>query len=527
MALLRIGNFDFRFGPKRAVNPVNYDDEEPYMPGGGDAGAQDDYAGGEYDGGYADDGYDAGYADDGYDDEPLYDDDGGYGYEDGRGADYYDEEYYDGYGEGDEYADEYAEGYADGYGEEPYYDDGYGEGPVYPQGWPGEALRFADEHDWVTWLLLALFPPLGIWLLWRNRRYNRNVTIALTALSALWMVLALVLLFANPFGKRSDTIIEPEPVGAATQGMTDQSQQPAENAAQVVAEEEVDDATAVYLAEDQPYYHKQDDCVNIPEDSTLVRVNESTAIERSLLACPYCLGSLYSDGQWDLIFVNGDTEDRSNIQVYCSRYNSHFHTDPSCSDLGSDAHVVSLKDALMMSKTTCEICCPSSGKLVYCTLDGTYYHVKSDCSGMKNASRVTYAEARVIGKKRCPRCIGGKDETEVAAAKAAQSGENAFGTGATYYVWATPKGQYYHIEEHCSGMQNAQRVPLADMLKAGRPACPTCAPNAETVVYGQQGNPYYHSNNTCSGMTRPVQGILVNAMAAGLQRCPVCWKEAS
>lgn len=520
MALLRIGNFDFRFGPKRAANLTNYEDEEPYMPGGGRVDPDDGYEGGQYDGGYEDDGYG----------DDLYEDDGGYGYDDGRGADYYDEDYYDGYGEyGEGYPDEYGDEYGDEYDEEPYYDDraGYDDGPVYPQGWTGEALRFADEHDWVTWLLLVLLPPAGIWLLWRRQRYSRNVTIALTALSALWMTLALVLLIFKPFRSRGDAVITPQPVGAATQGMTDQPEEPAaENAAEIVPEEEVDEATAVYILEGQPYYHKQDDCANIPADSQLTRVNESTAIERSLMACPYCLGSLYSDGQWDLVFVNGDTEDRSNIRVYCSRYNTHFHTDPACSDLGSDGHEVSLKDALLMSKTTCEICCPTSAMLVYCTLDGTYYHVKSDCSGMKNASRVTYAEARVTGKKRCPKCIGGKDETEVAADNNAENA-NSFGTGATYYVWATPKGQYYHIQEHCSGMQNAQRVPLADMIRGGRPACPVCAPNAETVVYGQQGNPYYHSTNTCSGMTQPVQGILVNALAAGLQRCPVCWKEAS
>ena len=505
MALLRIGSFDFRFGPKRGASLTNYDDEEPYMPGGGHAGGDDGYGDDDYADDYADD-YDEEY-DEGYDDYPS---------EDG-----YDGDYDGGYGD---YDGEYDDGYGDDdyYGDDPGYEDdpGYDEGPAYPDGWAGRALRFADEHDWVTWILLAALPPLGIWLLWRRQRYNRSVTIALTALSAVWLALVLVLLIFRPFRSRGDTVITPQPVGAATQGMTDQPEPTPEPQAEIVTEEEIDDATAVYIVDGQPYYHKQDDCVNLPEGAQTNRVSENTAIERSLMACPYCLGSMYSDGLWDLVFVNGDTEDRSNIRVYCSRYNTHFHTDPACSDLGSDGHEVSLKDALLMSKTSCEVCCPTSAMLVYCTVDGTYYHVKPDCSGMRGASHVTYAEARVTGKKRCPKCIGGVDETEQAAAGDDGAG---FGTGATYYVYATPNGTYYHIQQNCSGMKNARQVPLSDMLKSGRPACPVCCPDAETVVYGQQGNPYYHSNNSCSGMTRPVQGILVNALAAGLQRCPVCW----
>ena len=503
MALLRIGNW--HFGTNRNAALTNYDDEEPYMPGGSrDADYGDDYSRDDYEAGYDDAG------------DGEYDD----GYDDG----------YDGYGDGyaDEYEDDYADDYGDDYGDDGYYDDpgyddpGYDEGgPEYPSGAWGAVLRYMDEHDWVTLALLFLLPPAGIWLLWRRQRYSRNVTIALSALSVLWLALLLLLLLLRPFRPKGDSVITPQPVGAATQGMTEQpapTEAPEESVAEVVSEEEVDEATAVYVAEGLPYYHKQDDCVNIPEDGKLSRISENTAIERSLMACPYCMGSAYSDGQWDLVFVNGDTEDKSNIRVYCSAFNSHFHTDPACSDLGTDAHEVPLKDALLMSKTTCTVCCPTSAMMVYCTLDGTYYHAKADCSGMRNASYVTYAEARVTGKKRCPKCIGGTDETEEHAAE----GEG----DATYYVYATPNGAYYHIQENCSGMKNAQRVPLADMLASNRPACPVCCPDAETIVYAETGNPYYHSNNTCSGMTNAQQGLLVNALAAGLQRCPECWTAA-
>ena len=55
MALLRIGSFDFRFGPKRVPRLTNYDDKEPYMPGGRADAQEDEGDYGDYEGGYDDD----------------------------------------------------------------------------------------------------------------------------------------------------------------------------------------------------------------------------------------------------------------------------------------------------------------------------------------------------------------------------------------------------------------------------------------------------------------------------------------
>lgn len=496
MALLRIGGA--RSGKRREELLSNYDGEEPYMPGGYQT---------PYDG-------EAPYLPEGY--EAPYDD--GDAYEGG----YYD----DPYGDGSRYDDDYGYGEAYGYedgdwpedGDGPYYDDGYdGEGMQPASGLPD----YLDEKDWVTWVLLALCPPVGIWLLWRRRRYAPGLSAALTALSALWLVAVVAVLVFKPFKPASDTTITPQPVGAAAVAAAQQEKEPepeAEPAATVIPAEEIDEANAVYTVSGTPYYHQSQDCSAIPEGAEVARVSRNHAIEDSLMACPYCLAGQYSDGLWDLAVVDADTEDKSNMTVYCSPYNTHFHTNPSCSDISGDAHEVSLKDALLMGKTACEVCCPQAAMQFYCTKDGTYYHVKQDCSGMRDASYVTYAEARVTGKKRCPVCIGGEDETETLAEDEAQP------TG--YYVYATPKGTYYHVNATCSGMKNAEQVLLSDMLKQGRPACPVCCPDAEAVVFAEAGNPYYHSFATCSGMTQATQGILVNALAAGLTRCPVCWTEA-
>ena len=98
-----------------------------------------------------------------YDDYPPFDDGNG-GYGDG---------YDDGYGAPGDYMDD-PEGYdPDGYGPEGYEDGGYSAG-----GWlPGPLAAAVDDvmdNDWVTWALLLVLPPLGIWLLWRRGMLNRN-----------------------------------------------------------------------------------------------------------------------------------------------------------------------------------------------------------------------------------------------------------------------------------------------------------------------------------------------------------------
>ena len=509
MALLRIGGLNS--GRKREELLSNYEGEEPYMPGGYETprDGEEPYM----PQGYEDAPYDDGY-DDGYDDD--YDDD--YGYDEP-----YDDDYYEG---GSRYDDDYGYDDAYGYDDEGGYekDGGYDRPPYYdapeyvpdfPENGLGDFLRYVDDNIWIMWVLLFLVPPLGIWLLWRIRRYSQNANILLTLLSMIWLVAVLVLLIVRPFRARTDTTITPQPVGAAALPTEAPADAPEAGEAVVVPTEEVDDANAVYTVADSPYYHQSEGCNAIPGGVDVSRIARNTAVEKGLLACPYCMAGQYSDGLWDMVFVNAATEDRSNMKVYVSAYNTFFHTDPACSDLGTDAHEVNLKEALLMAKTACEKCCPNAGQEVFCTVDGTYYHVTEDCSGMRNASKVPYAEARVLGKKRCPTCIGGTDETEEAEPE--QSG---------YYVYATTGGTYYHVNSTCSGMKNARQVLLSDMLKEKRPACPVCCPDAEATVFAEAGNPYYHSYATCSGMTEAKQGILVNALAAGLTRCPVCWTQA-
>ena len=153
-----------------------------------DGGYADD---GSYDGGdYADDGNydDGGYADDGYADDGY--DDGGYtdnGYDDGAYTD-------DGYADGD-----YAEG-DDGYYDE---DGNYIEGG---SGEPQSFMQYIDENDWVTYVLLVLFPPLGIYLLWRRGRFDKLLRIGISIASALWFAVLIYLIVSLASPQAENTI---------------------------------------------------------------------------------------------------------------------------------------------------------------------------------------------------------------------------------------------------------------------------------------------------------------------------------
>ena len=193
-------DYDARDGEYDAAD--DYDDyaDDGYADDDGydDAGYADDD-------GYADDNYaDDGYDDDGYADDDGYDDDG-YADDDGYDDDGYADDGYDDdrYADGGDYADD---GYGDGY-DDRYQDEDAGDGYYDAQQSP--LMRYVDENDWVTYVLLFLLPPLGIYLLWRRNRFDKPVRWAITAASAVWFVVALILLLRGLFGGTGDQQVQP------------------------------------------------------------------------------------------------------------------------------------------------------------------------------------------------------------------------------------------------------------------------------------------------------------------------------
>ena len=555
-----------------------YDEEENYDD---DPGYDDQYDDGYDDEGYADDGY----ADDGYDDEA---------YDEGD----------DGYDENGEYDDRYSDEDADGCYVD--YDDGYdaNESPL---------MRYVDENDWVTYLLLFLFPPLGIYLLWRRNRFEKPMRYALSAVSAIWFIVALILIFHNLFGGTSDTTTEatitlaPSTTvsalnldGSSGDGL-DQTVDNLGSQSDDTGDADGDDASTtaeptaapsptpltggseasgaastsayVYSPATGLYYHSRSDCTNIDQGVSVSRVPKDVAENnRKQSACPVCIGAA-ADGDTTTYyatrggtyyhvdrtcqgmtgattytkeaaeragktpcpvcilktaqslqngavkFITSSTTDRSKINVYSTKNGKYYHMTSTCSGM-TGASRGSLKNALLAGKTACPTCCKAAGSSVYCTKNGEKYHLDKTCSGMTNAMEVSLAEAMVLGKKRCDVCIK-NGALPTASQLAKQADEASLDT----YVYGTPKGQYYHTDQYCSGMKDAQRYTLKSMLLQKRAACPVCASASNTIVYAKEGGTYYHSYATCSGMSNASSGTMAQAIAAGYKRCPRCWSE--
>ena len=185
------------FGKKRGQDAEEtyddaYMDDQAYVD---DAYPADDDAAvtGGYTGRFASRGRSASRYDDYGDDYGGYDEDG---YPDDRYADddYAEDDYAeDGYSDDGYYDDDYAEGdYDDRYSDEDA--GGYDDDPGY--GSENPLMRYIDENDWVTYALLVLLPPLGIYLLWRRRRFETPIRWIVSAASGVWFVILLILLIS-------------------------------------------------------------------------------------------------------------------------------------------------------------------------------------------------------------------------------------------------------------------------------------------------------------------------------------------
>lgn len=596
---------------------ADYDEDYEAQPGDYDDGYGDDgYTGDEYDSGYAEEDYADGdygqhydesdYDDPAYDDQP-YDEEG---YDDGV----YDESYDDGYAGGD-----YDEAYDEGdYDDQPYEDDGYDQSydgeyddpysetdanEAYQDDYYGEGenslLRYVDENNWVIYVLLILLPPLGIYLLWRSNRFEKIMRYGLSAASGVWMVIALILIFTGIFGGNGDVTRDknlplPSVAPSATVTATTVPTVAPSTSATVApsatpiggttggSNTTTGDATGsteyVYSPASGLYYHSSNTCANIGAGVSTSRIpveiaqssrNQSAcplcysgsgnggtgsgqattyyatrngtyyhldktcsgmktpsnytkeaAEKAGKVACPVCVTKIQKTLDTNAVkIITSSTVDKSNITVYATKDGKHYHMTSDCSGM-KGASKGSLKAALLAGKTACNTCCKAAGTTVYCTAGGTYYHLKSTCSGMKNALNVTLAEALVLGKARCTDCI------KTSLTGGTSSGGNASSSD-TVYVYGTKNGQYYHTDSDCTGMKDAQKYTLKSMILANREACPKCASSANTLVYAKKGGTYYHSYATCSGMEHATSGTMAEALAYGFKRCPKCWSGST
>ena len=450
--------------------------QQEYVPG-------DRYAPKGYTGRFAQpqDDYDDRYADEYEDDyQDGYADD----YEDGYADDYGDDGYYD---EGDDYADDRA--YDDRYLDEDaqgYDDDGYGdESPL---------MRYVDENDWVTYLLLVVLPPLGIYLLWRRRRFEVPIRWGVSAASAIWFVIMLILLVSLVFTGSGDTTTNP-PIEMVTPTPTVAVQATAKPA-------------------DASLNLTPDDMSNLMDQATTTDdpLSAALAVDATATPIPGANGAVNTG-------ATGNT-------VIMTATGAYYHNNASCENIGEGASVsnVTRDVAEQRGKVACPICYPNQ-EIFYATATGTYYHAASDCSNMKNASVITKEAAAQQGKLPCPVCVTKEINTLDSSGLKFADANTKDQSGMT--VYATAGGRYFHVNATCSGMQNAMSGSLLNAMLAGKTACPTCCAGASRKVWCTEGGTYFHNKSDCSGMEGAYQVNLAEAMIIGKKKCKTCWGSAN
>ena len=276
---------------------------------------------------------------------------------------------------------------------------------------------------------------------------------------------------------------------------------------------------SVYVSKGGTYYHSYATCSRMTEavEGTLAQ-----ALAWGYQKCPKCWGSKTNgtntqDGQ--TTDSNAYTATRDTIMVYARQDGTYYHTKSNCSGMKNASHI-SLKTAIEAGKKACPTCASAAEQLVYSTQGGKYYHKIADCSNMKNASRRTIADALMLGQTACRVCWNTVTEDQQGDPLPNDNADVKFIVGTSgIKVYAAPNQKHYHLKSNCTS--GLTQVALETALNYGKTACPTCAKVADQEVYATPNGKYYHVSQSCAG-SGAVSGSLAKAVALGFKPCPYC-----
>ncbi len=434
-----------------------------------------------------------------YDDRNYSRDDYGSDRNYSRGRDYEDD-----YDERDDYA---ADGYDDGYdARNDYSDEEYEESSGF--------MRFVEEHDWVTLLLLVVFPPLGIYLLWRRNAFQTGMRYALTGLSAAWCLVLLVLIFSSLFGGTHDVTNNPGNIVAVNSTVNAPTQAQSVAPTQSLAAATASPSAAATFA-----------IGNINPNNLLTTTTPSTTPLANNRTAAATNAPITTAGT---TAVAGT--------VYSPASGLYYHTNRDC---------VRIPAGVAVSTVTVEVAegkhqhrCPTCYNLVtyWATAGGSNYHSDKNCKGMLNAIEYTQEAAEAEGKTACTTCLPGgptgttqtgtvPTNTNGNVVSSIVQGINSDKSGITVYM--TENGQNYHANATCRNMQGAKAVSLLTALKSGKPACATCLAKYRQKYYAREDSTWYHKDPNCQGMKGAVEIELPIALVTGKTACPVCLATAT
>lgn len=466
-------------------------------------------------------------------------------------------------------------------------DDDYDEYDEEDEGEERGLASFLYGSDWLFWVLLVVFPPLGIWILWQRKQFDPMIRAAIAAASAIWLILLVFWLIPSmiPKADNRDRVAlkptmtaspqvqitpTPTPITASVTPTNTAGEQngsdiddtdantadDTDDTEPVVTEE--DETTKVFISSNGTYYHKQELCNNIAYS---LSVTLKYATDQNKKPCPSCYGSGTVTG-------DGTGTDAADVKYYATANGKYYHNSSTCSSMKGAAEITE-QQALAQGKQKCPECLG----VYYMTPGGTYYHLVSNCDGMKGAVAVSKAEAVAANKKKCPLCLSGKpvntgspttfystssgkyyhadkvcsgmkNASSVSKAVAEQRKQTACpicvgaGENGTGKYYATSSGKYYHVKSECSGMKNATAITLATARSQGKSACPECIGSSSSssssssstkpsTYYATKAGAYFHTDKDCSGMKNAIPITLAQAAANNKTQCPKCVKSSS
>lgn len=553
----KIGNLEFRFSKERGLEWRMGEGEthrwKPKLPFGPKSGGEDSYDDG-YDGrGYDDRGYDdreyddRGYDDRGYDDRGY--DDRGYddrGYEGGRyGSRGYDDRGYDDYAAYDQ----------EGGGE---YDRSRYGSEEFEQQEENVILRYLYENEWLMWVLLVVLPPLGIWILWKRDRFDIMVRSIISAVSAIWFIIALVWMFGGFRGGNDVTtgpnaggtinLVQPSALPSASAAVSGASGTPIlsatptpspsasagtntsntgststprpNNNSGTTTTTDPNQNAVVYANASGRYYHLHSTCPEMNMTTPGTPMSVASAEQQGKVACPVCITGTGNDGDTSTVYYYHDD-------------GQYYHLNSTCDGRISEAPAHSYTETMSSGKDPCPNCVG-----LWATPGGKHFHTNPNCDGMTGARLYTRAEATELNKTNphtlCPICAGGVVKSTI--------------TSLTDRVYMTETGEWFHTQSNCQGMKNAKSFTAEEARYLyNRDPCPYCVEidfsnvtvetnpstvlhDNSSVVLATKGEQYYHIRKDCPQFGSSRNSVMVTAkfcLEQNMAPCPMCISGAT
>lgn len=246
------------------------------------------------------------------------------------------------------------------------------------------------------------------------------------------------------------------------------------------------------------------------------------------------------------------------IIVYTTSAGNFYHVDAHCSGM-ENAEEMTEREAVALGKQLCPVCipltCPGHDReeieFVYYSQGGPYLHKDPYCGGGQQPLKGDYftLSEEYPGKQSCTDCLpGGVEEClhgrvfvvepepsptstakttsstapKTPASQVEEAKDEQYHPVAFPSVYYTANGRYYHSDQNCIGMMNAQAHTRSEAEESDKLGCPWCL-----QVYCTEGGVYFHIYPDCSGMQNAGIMNIQEAAGMGKKRCGACMYPAT